>query len=105
WESRTGNTFSSSYIFAADANGDGGTSNDLIYIPRDVSEMNFRSLTTGGVTFTPEQQATAFEAYIAQDAYLSKHRGEYAERNAVFLPFLHKMDLSLTQDVFKDITG
>jgi outer membrane receptor protein involved in Fe transport len=105
WESRTGNTFSSSYIFAADANGDGGTSNDLIYIPRDVAEMNFRSLTTGGVTFTPEQQAAAFEAYIAQDKYLSAHRGEYAERNAVFLPFLHKMDLSLTQDVFKNIKG
>jgi hypothetical protein len=105
WESRTGNTFNSSYIFATDANGDGGATNDLIYIPRDISEMNFRSLTTGGVTFTPEQQATAFEAYIAQDAYLSKHRGEYAERNAVFLPFLHKIDLSVTQDVFKNIKG
>jgi hypothetical protein len=105
WESRTGNTFSSSYIFAADANGDGGTSNDLIYIPRNVSEMNFRPLTTGGVTYTPEQQAAAFEAYIVQDQYLSQHRGEYAERNAVFLPFLHKMDLSLTQDVFKNIKG
>ena len=105
WESRTGNTFSSSYIFAADANNDGGTSNDLIYIPRDISEMNFRTLTTGGNTYTPEQQAAAFEAYILQDKYLSKHRGEYAERNAVFLPFLHKMDLSLTQDVFKNIKG
>ena len=105
WESRSGNTFSSSYIFAADANNDGGTSNDLIYIPRDISEMNFRTLTTGGVTYTPEQQASAFEAYILQDKYLSKHRGEYAERNAVFLPFLHKIDLSLTQDVFKNIKG
>jgi hypothetical protein len=33
WESRTiGNA---SYTFAGDLNGDGGTSNDLIYIPRD----------------------------------------------------------------------
>ena len=67
--------------------------------------MNFRTLTTGGVTYTPDQQAAAFEAYITQDKYLSQHRGQYAERNAVFLPFLHKMDLSLTQDVFKNIKG
>ena len=37
-----GNT---SYIFAGDANGDGVSGNDLIYIPRDTSEMNFKPLT------------------------------------------------------------
>jgi len=31
----------SSYIVAGDLNGDGANSNDLIYIPRDISEMNF----------------------------------------------------------------
>lgn len=103
WESRTlGNT---SYVFAADANGDGGALNDLIYIPRNTSEMNFQTFTAGGVTFTAEQQAAAFEAYIAQDKYLSEHRGEYAQRGAVMLPLLHKLDLSLTQDVFKNIKG
>jgi hypothetical protein len=103
WESRTGGN--TSYVFAADANGDGGALNDLIYIPRDRSEMNFRPFTAGGVTFTAEQQADAFEAYIAQDNYLSANRGSYAVRNAVFLPFLHRMDLSFTQDVFKNIKG
>ena len=78
----------------------------LIYIPRNASEMNFTAFTASGVTFTAEQQAAAFEAYIAQDKYLSAHRGDrYAQRGAVFLPLLHKMDLSLTQDVFKDIKG
>ena len=33
------------------------------------------------------------------------HRGEYAQRGAVFLPFQHKVDMSLSQDVFKDIKG
>ncbi len=103
WESRTLNN--TSYIFAADANGDGGFSNDLIYIPRDTSEMNFQTFTAGGVTYTSAQQAAAFEAYIAQDAYLSEHRGEYAQRGAVMLPLLHKLDLSLTQNVFKNIKG
>ena len=102
WESRTiGNT---SYIFAADSNGD-GANGDLIYIPRNTSEMNFVTFTAAGNTFTAEQQATAFEAYIAQDKYLSAHRGEYAQRGAVFLPFLHRADFSFTQDVFKNIKG
>ena len=103
WESRTlGNT---SYVFAADANGDGGALNDLIYIPRNTSEMNFQTFTANNITFTAEQQAAAFESYIAQDAYLSKHRGEYAQRGAVMLPLLHKLDFSVTQDVFKNIKG
>ena len=36
-----GNT---SYVFAGDMNGDGGSGNDLIYIPRDQSEMNFAAV-------------------------------------------------------------
>ena len=67
--------------------------------------MNFQTFTASGITFTAEQQAEAFEAYIAQDKYLSAHRGEYAQRGAVFLPLLHKMDLSVTQDVFKNVKG
>jgi hypothetical protein len=102
WETRTlGNT---SYVFASDSNGDGATG-DLIYIPRDVSEMNFQAFTAGGITFSAAQQAEAFEAYINQDKYLSDHRGEYAQRGAVMLPLLHKLDLSVTQDVFKNIKG
>ncbi len=102
WETRTlGNT---SYVFAADSNGD-GANGDLIYIPRDTSEMNFVTFTAGGNTFTAAQQASAFESYIAQDKYLSAHRGEYARRGEVFLPLLHKVDFGLTQDVFKNIKG
>jgi hypothetical protein len=103
WESRT--LSNTSYVFAADANGDGGSSNDLIYIPKNTSEMNFVTFTANGITFTADQQAAAFESYIAQDKYLSAHRGEYAQRGAVMLPLLHKMDLSFTQDVFKNIKG
>jgi hypothetical protein len=102
WETRTlGNT---SYVFAADANSDTGSANDLIYIPRNVGEMNFTDI-TGAVPFTAAQQAAAFEAYIAQDKYLSAHRGEYAQRGAVMLPLLQKLDLSVTQDVFKSVKG
>ncbi len=94
-----------SYIFATDANGDNATTNDLIYIPRNTSEMNFKSLTTGGVTFTPAQQATAFEAYIQQDKYLAAHRGQYAQRGAVFYPMVGRLDVSIMQDVFRKAGG
>jgi hypothetical protein len=98
-----------SYVFSGDVNGDGVTGNDLLYIPRNTSEMNFKSLTLpanqGGATFTPDQQAAAFEQVIQSDPYLSSHRGQYAERNAVFLPVVNRVDLSITQDVFKSIAG
>ncbi|MCX6553221.1 MAG: TonB-dependent receptor, partial [Acidobacteria bacterium] len=102
FEARTsGNT---SYIFAADANGDTAT-NDLIYIPRGTSEMNFVAFTSSGKTFTAADQAAAFDAYISQDKYLSAHRGEYSQRGAVFYPFVKRLDLSLTQDLFHNIGG
>jgi len=88
-----------SYTYSGDVNGDGASSNDLIYIPKDQSEMNFKSLTQNGVTFTPAQQAAAWDAVIAQDDYMSKHRGEYAERGAKFLPIVRRADFSLIQEL------
>lgn len=97
WESRTGGN--ASYTFANDVNGDGGSLNDLIYVPKDQSEMNFATFTASGRTFTAAEQADAWEAFIQQDDYLSSRRGQYAERGAVFLPFVHRADLSFSQDV------
>jgi hypothetical protein len=108
WESRQSSVNSSSrmsYVFAGDMNGDGVSANDLIYIPRDASEMNFSPFTVGTRTFTPAEQATAFDAYISQDAYLSKHRGQYAQRNGAVLPIFHSVDLSVTQDLFRNFGG
>jgi hypothetical protein len=94
-----------SYTFTGDANGDGGTSNDLIYIPRNTSEMNFQTYTLGGVTFTAQQQAEAWERFIQQDKYLSNNRGGYAERNGVFLPMTYRADLSISQDIARNFGG
>src|SRR4029450_12686269 len=54
---------------------------------------------------TPAAQAPASAQYIPQDPYLSKHRGQYAERNGLRYPMLRRLDLSITQDVFKNIGG
>jgi hypothetical protein len=100
WQGFQGNT---SYVFGGDINGDGGTSNDLLYIHRDTSEMNFAPVTVSGRTFSAAEQAQAWETYIAQDGYLSKHRGEYAERGAVFLPMVYRGDLQIAQDLFRNM--
>lgn len=107
WEGRTlGNI---SFTYSGDLNGDGNATNDLIYIPKDISEMNFEeySVTVSGVTrkFTVQDQATAFENYIQKDSYLNSHRGEYAVRGAAFLPMVFRMDLGLVQEVYADLLG
>jgi outer membrane receptor protein involved in Fe transport len=93
-----------SYQFASDANGD-GANNDLLYIPKNTSEMNFQQFTASGKTFTAQDQATAWDAFISQDPYLKKHRGEYAQKGAAWVPFLIRDDLSISQNIFTGIGG
>jgi len=116
-ESRTIGNFS--YIFSGDVNRDGTTTNDLIYIPRDASEMNFFpfSINAAGTViafstdptnlanFTAEQQQEAWNAFIEQDNYLSNNRGRHAERGAAFMPMVTRADLSISQDVPFNIVG
>ena len=96
-----------SYVYAGDLNGDGASGNDLLYVPRDKSEMNFLPIAATATTpaYTPEQQQDGWDAYINQDKYLRTRRGQYAERNALFLPAFFRADASLTQDVFRALAG
>lgn len=94
-----------SYTYAADLNSDLGTGNDLIYVPRDQSEMNFETFTSGGRTYTAAEQAAAWDAYINQDSYLSGRRGQYAERYGRLLPMVYRLDVSVAQDLFKNLGG
>lgn len=98
-----------SYTYSADFNRDGQT-NDLIYIPRDASEIKFEDLTTGTganqrVLYTAAEQNAIFQAYIDQDDYLSSRRGQYAERNGAKSPWRNQFDFRLVQEVFKNVGG
>ncbi len=99
------NQGTASYVHAGDLNGDGSTVNDLVYVPRDQSEMNFQAFTAGGRTFTAAEQAAAWDAYINQDSYLSTRRGQYAERNGVLLPMVWRLDFNISQDLFTNLGG
>jgi len=102
WE---GNQVNTSYTFGGDINNDGGTSNDLLYIHSSTSEMNFVPYTASGRTFTAAEQAQAWDTYINQDPYLSKNRGKYSERGGIFVPMVYRADVSLTQELFKNLGG
>ncbi len=90
-----------SYTYNGDLNGD-GISADLLYIPTSAKELNFKEI-SGSNPFTVEQQRAAFDAFIENDKYLSKRRGSYAERNGALLPWLHRFDIKVLQDIFTSI--
>lgn len=73
---------------------DNNEDNDLIYVPRNSSEITF--IQNGDQS--PEQQWTAFNNFIENDSYLKTRRGQYAERNGARLPFTHIIDLKIQQD-------
>jgi hypothetical protein len=94
-----------SYIAAGDLNGDRVNNNDLIFVPNSGSDIRFAPLTVGTRVYTEVEQQTAFDKFIEQDEYLSTRRGQYAERNGGLLPYLHRLDLSVAQDLFVKIAG
>ena len=79
-----------SYTYGGDINGDGSGLNDLLYVPTgsELSEMNFSG----------EGMATAFNNFINQDDYLSKRRGQYAERYGALSPWKGRWDIRVLQD-------
>jgi hypothetical protein len=94
-----------SYIAAGDLNGDRVNNNDLIFVPQSGSDIRFTTLTVGGRTYSEAEQQAAFDKFIEQDPYLSTRRGQYAERNGSLLPYLHRFDLSVAQDIFIKVGG
>ena len=90
------------YVVNGDLNSDGRFGNDLMYIPKDESEINFIEILDrdNNVTFTREEQQAAFQAFIDNDKYLSKKRGQYVERNGSTTPWEHVIDARIAQDFY-----
>lgn len=105
YNGQSGSAFS--YVYSNGPVRDQGAaeSNDLLFIPTkdQLNAMTF--ITQTGYTLSADAQKAAFEAYINQDSYLSKHRGQYAERNGGRLPFQNVVDLKVMQDFFVKVSG
>jgi hypothetical protein len=82
-----------------DLNNDGSTSNDLMYIPRAKGDIELVKDFAADPR-TPAQIWTQLNNFINQDAYLSTHRGQFAQRNGVILPYYKRLDFHLAQDFY-----
>jgi hypothetical protein len=81
-----GNAYS--YIYSGDANRDGTSSHELMYIPENDADF---------VWATPED-ADAYNVFAAQDPYLKKHAGEFMLRNAAYAPWNSRLDMRFMQE-------
>ena len=105
YNGQSGSPFS--YVYSTGPVRDQGTgeTNDLLYIPTTSQLTAMTFVSNSSYTLSAADQKAAFEAYINQDNYLSKHRGQYAERNGGRLPFQNIVDLKLMQDFNVKMNG
>ncbi len=111
YNGQSGNTYS--YVLGGPGSivGDGITGNDLMFVPtRDqMDQMTFlyNSSLAGYPAVSPNATVTAqnildqknqFDEFLNKDKYLSKRRGQYAERNGARLPFTNILDVSVKQE-------
>ena len=79
-----------------DVTGDGGAYN-LVYIPTESDLKN--------MTFADDANRQAFDKFIENDKYLSRHRGEYSERGGVVAPWQHRFNFKVAQDFDFRVAG
>jgi len=100
YNGQSGEAFSYLYAHAttgavgSGVNRDGSNAqNDLMYVPRDGSEIAFANTTTAAA------QWEALNNFIESDPYLKTRRGQYAERNGARTPWENRFDLRILQDI------
>jgi hypothetical protein len=94
------------FTYSNDMNGDGNAS-DLIYIPKSQNELTFVDYknSAGTVVMTAADQAAAFWNYVQGNSYLKRHEGQYAQRYAYVLPWVHDFDVKVLEDIFTNFGG
>ena len=73
------------------------SANQLIYIPTDAN--------LNEMTFVDEANKAAFKSFIEGDKYLSTHRGQYSERNAILAPWLNRINFHIGQEFKFKVAG
>ena len=88
YEGRTGHAYS--WVYFGDANGDGFTFNDLLYVPTGASDSKVR--------WTDTTQRDNFLNFVATSR-LSRYAGRVAPRNSETSPWNQTFDIKFTQAV------
>lgn len=98
YQGRTGHPYS--YVFRGDANGDGITGNDLLYIPTGPNDPNVRWTAVAGATPTAAQtsERDGFFAFVNSNS-LAQYAGSHAPRNSTTSPWINTVDLKFTQEI------
>ena len=111
FEGRDGDPYSYVYGDLGALTNENNTYNtNLIYVPREASEITFGETGENGqnIPLSDDDQRTMWNSldnFISSDSYLNTRRGEYAERNVARSPFEGIIDLKLAQDFYITTSG
>ena len=94
YEGAQGTPFSYTYNDRGNLLRDSFSSNALIFVPANQSQIN---LVTAN-NLSPQQQWEALDKFISSNPYLNSRRGQYAERNGDRLEWSHIVDLKFAQE-------
>ncbi|CAM8628795.1 Carboxypeptidase regulatory-like domain containing protein [Burkholderiales bacterium] len=94
-EHRTGYPYS--WTFYNDANGDGQTGNDLLYIPSAPGSGEVVFAAVGNKS--PAESELAFWNVVNSEKGLSSHKGSVVPRNSSTAPRVNVIDFRMSQDV------
>lgn len=111
YEGREGRPYS--WVFANDANGDGVSGNDLLYIPKGPGsgEVLFRNPVPGSTKYTDQAALSAFQQQTAAEAEanfwaivesepgLRHAKGRVVGRNSAYSKFTNSFDVRVSQEV------
>jgi hypothetical protein len=90
---------------SGDANADGQTQNDLVYVPKDAHDPNeilfqgYNAAPGSPAQLEAAAEADAFDKYIDRVPCLSKARGHLLGRNACRNPWQNDIDVSVGQSL------
>jgi hypothetical protein len=90
YEGRTGQPYS--FVYANDFNNDGFTVNDLVAVPKSLTDPRF------DFTGLTAAQQYAYFAFLEQSG-LSRYGGSYAPRNSFTTEWQNRLDLRLVQEL------
>ncbi|PYP49129.1 MAG: hypothetical protein DMD45_15555, partial [Gemmatimonadetes bacterium] len=82
----------------SDLNGDGYNGNDLLYIPRDTSEIRIGTGVDGSFVKNVVA-AQAFQRFIDAQPCLAEQRGHIMKRDSCRSPTQNRLDVSLRQSI------
>lgn len=90
-----------SFTYIGDYNGDQITHNDLIYVPRpDDKDTRIVVVPPGGLDLrTTDQIWNQLMNFIESNSVLRRYRGQVLPRNSLREPWIHQLDVRVTQEL------